>query len=198
MDIQEGESCKAFAVYQVELFNSSFAYVIPLSHVFSFPFPNSSALRWRHLKPFSGRSISSVLMSIIGRESHYVKIILSLQHYVNFLRTEILFSFMSALLVPHPAFPPHSRSYHCTNVGWHLNLWIKREKCMTQCQLTSSSAAILSLRKMKSISVLSGVSSVFIETYILPLSEFISSCSLLIFLQSQSNKASYITDLALD
>ena len=84
------------------------------------------------------------------------------------------------------------------NVEWHLNLWIKREKCMTQCQLTSLSAAIISLCKMKNISVLSGVSSVFMETCILPLLEFISSCSLLIFLQSQSNKASYITDFALD
>lgn len=144
--------------------------MIPLSHVFSFPFPNSSALQWRQFKPFSGVSIYSVLMSIIEQESHYVKIILSLQHHVNFLRTEILFSFLSALLVPHPMFPPHSRSYHCTNVEWHLNLWIKREKCMTQCQLTSSSAAIISLRKMKNISVLSGVSSVFMETCILPLS----------------------------
>lgn len=95
-------------------------------------------------------------------------------------------------------FPPHSRSYRYMNVEWHLNLWIKREKCMTQCQLTSLSAAIISLCKMKNISVLSGVSSVFMETCILPLLEFISSCSLLIFLQSQSNKASYITDFALD
>ena len=129
-------------------------------------------------------------MSIIEQE-YYVKIILSLQHHMNFLRTEIL-------LVPHPMFPSHSRSYRCMNVKLHLNLWIKREKCMTQCQLTSLSAAIISLRKMKNISVLSGVSSVFMETCILPLLEFISSCSLLIFLQSQSNKASYITDLALD
>ena len=36
MAIQEGESCKALTVYQVELFNSSFVYMIPLAMPFPF------------------------------------------------------------------------------------------------------------------------------------------------------------------
>ena len=46
-------------------------------------------------------------MFIIEQESYYVKIISSLQHHVNFLRTEILLSFLSALAGASPTVSHH-------------------------------------------------------------------------------------------
>lgn len=135
-------------------------------------------LEWKYL--FCPHIYNSTKISL------YQKKVFSLQPYVSFLRTRILFSFMSALPVPLPVFLPHSRSY--INVGQHLSLWLKRVS-VTQCRLTSSSAAIITWRKTEHISILSGVSSMFMEACILLLSECISSCSLLILLQSQSNKS---------
>lgn len=65
----------------------------------------------------------------------------------------------------------------------------KKRKLCDSVPPDNISASIITWLKTKHISILSGTSSVFMEAYILPPSEFRSSCSFLILQQSQSNKS---------
>lgn len=124
------DSCRTSPLYQVEIFNSGFAHVIPWAWI-SFHFLSliSSVPRWKVLKPLPGGNSCSVKT----KKPLSKLFVLLLQLYVSFLRRGIVLSFVCVLSVPRPVFLPRSICF--INVTWPRSLWIgrtsltKREMC---------------------------------------------------------------------
>nr|KAF6346893.1 hypothetical protein mPipKuh1_010628 [Pipistrellus kuhlii] len=97
-----------------------------------------------------------------AKTSLYQESLLSLQAHLSFLTTGISFAFIFCM-VPRPAFLPPGRYF--VHVEWPLSLWIgrlflKREKRVTHCHLTSCGATLITYHKTECASVLLGAACV--------------------------------------